>query len=79
MYAEIDFEAKDRFDPRHGGPFDRGSADSYYGRSYNPHYYAGDTAQSQRITLEQMTAEEITAYTAGYNWNEQYGDKKNWY
>ena len=80
MYTaeKIDYEATERFDQRHGGPFDRGSADSYYGRNYNPHYYAGANAQSQRVELADMTAEEITAYTAGYNWNEQYGDKKNY-
>lgn len=80
MYAEahIDYEATQRYDQRHGGPFDRGSADNYYGRSYNPHYYEGDTHRSHRVELADMTAEEITAYTAGYNWNEQYGDKKNW-
>jgi hypothetical protein len=30
------------------------------------------------VTLTEMTAEEITAYTAGYNDNEQFGDKKSW-
>jgi hypothetical protein len=25
-----------------------------------------------------MTAEEIAAYTAGFNDNEQFGDKKDW-
>lgn len=80
MYTaeHIDYEAAKRYDQRHGDAFDRGSADSYYGRSYNPHYYKGATAQSQRVGLADMTAEEITAYTAGYNWNEQWGDKKNW-
>lgn len=66
------------YDSRHGGPFDRGSADSYYGRSYEPHYYVGATHQSERVELSAMTAEEIVAYTAGYNWNETYGDKKNY-
>ena len=28
--------------PRHGGPQDRGSADAYYGRPYDPHYSVGD-------------------------------------
>lgn len=80
MYTaeHIDYEATKRYDQRHGGAFDRGSADSYYGRSYNPHYYVGATATSARVELADMTAEEITAYTAGYNWNEQWGDKKNW-
>jgi len=74
----IAFETRKNYDERHGGPFDRGSADSYYHRGYEPHYYVGDTHASQRVNLESMTAEEITAYTAGYNWNEQYGDKKDW-
>ena len=80
MYAteKIDYDAAKRYDQRHGGPFDRGSADSYYGRSYNPHYYKGATATSTRVEMEQMSAEDIVAYTAGYNWNELWGDKKNW-
>lgn len=65
-------------DQRHGGPYDRGSADSYYGRSYDPHYYAGDTHQSRRVELEDMNAHEIVAYTAGYRDNEAAGDKKSW-
>lgn len=67
-----------KFDQRHGGPYDRGTADSYYGREYWPHYFVGDTHNSRRIDLEQMTAEEIVAYTAGYRDNEANGDKKEW-
>jgi hypothetical protein len=66
------------YDQRHGGPFDRGAADSYYHRPYAPHYYVGDTAMTERVELAAMTAEEITAYTAGYRYNEQFGDKKLW-
>jgi len=54
------------YDQRHGGAYDRGAADSHYEREYNPHYYVGDTYNSPRIGLEQMTAQEIVAYTAGY-------------
>lgn len=54
------------YDTRHGSPYDRGSADSYYGRDFNPHYYVGDTYSSPRIDLKDMTAEEIVAYTVGY-------------
>lgn len=67
------------YDTRHGGPYDRGSADSYYRRPFNPHFYAGATMQSPRIPLECMTAEEITAYTAGYRDNEESGNHKEWY
>lgn len=55
------------YDKRHGGPYDRGSADAYYHRAYNPHYYVGDTGNSDLVFLENMTADEITAYTKGYN------------
>jgi len=54
------------YDQRHGGPYDRGSADAYYERGYYPHYYVGATKQSARVELKDMTAEEIVAYTAGY-------------
>jgi hypothetical protein len=57
-------------DERHGGPYDRGTADSYYGRDYNPHYFVGDSYNSPRVELAQMSADEIIAYTAGYKDNE---------
>jgi len=66
------------YDQRHGGPFDRGAADSFYNRAFNPHYYVGDTMTSPKVLLADMTAEEIVAYTAGYRYNEQFGDKKLW-
>ena len=51
---------------RHGGPFDRGSADAYYQRPFNPHYYEGDTYSSPLVEKDNMTAEEVTAYAQGY-------------
>jgi len=71
-------DARDNYNTRHGGPFDRGAADSWYSREFNPHYYVGGTGMSDKVEMAQMTAEEITAYTAGYNWNEQHGGKKEW-
>ena len=62
----------------HGNPFDRGSADSYYGRGAKPHWYPEGTGHGEAITEERMTAEKIEAYYAGYDYNEQYGDKKDW-
>ena len=73
----IEFEGK-LYDQRHGGPFDRGAADSYYGRGYNPHFYEGATQMSPRVERDSMTKEDIQAYTAGYVFNEQFGDKKLW-
>lgn len=71
------FDNKD-WDDRHGGPFDRGAADSYYGRRNRPHYFKGASYMSEEVTLADMTREEIKAYNAGYEWNEMYGDKKVW-
>jgi hypothetical protein len=36
------------------------------------------TGTSLRVEKKDMTAEEIAAYTAGFNDNEQFGDKKDW-
>ena len=66
------------YDQRHGGPYDRGAADSYYNRPYSPHYFKGDTHMSDRVDLGDMTPEEITAYTAGYRDNEAAGNHKDW-
>jgi|TARA_B110000503_G_C6855297_1_gene292557 hypothetical protein len=54
------------YNTRHGGPYDRGSSDAYYGRRFDPHYYAGDTYSSPRIALTDMAVDEIVAYTVGY-------------
>jgi len=67
-----------RYSTRHGGPYDRGSADSYYGRGYNPHYFVGDSYSSTKVELRDMTVEEIVAYSAGFEDNEKSGDKKEW-
>ena len=63
---------------RHGSPFDRGGADYYYGRGYNPHFYVGDSYFSKRIEMADMNKEEIDAYREGYNEAERYGDRKEW-
>ena len=66
------------FETRHGSPYDRGSADSYYGRPRQPHYYMADTGSSPRVTYKDMTPDEVEAYHAGYDDNEESGDKKEW-
>lgn len=67
-----------KYDERHGGPYDRGAADSYYRRGCNPHYYVGATYSSPRVEEKQMTPEEIEAYLAGYSDNEAEGNHKDW-
>ena len=66
-----------KYDPRHGGAYDRGAADSYYGRPREPHYYSGDTYRSAKILLKPGT-HEWEAYMAGYDWNEESGGKKRY-
>lgn len=60
----------------HGSLFDRGSADSYYGRPQRPHY--GGVGGSVLPKTTDLTAEEVAEYMAGYEYNERYGDKKDW-
>lgn len=66
------------YDQRHGSPYDRGQADSYYGRDSSPHYFQGDTHNSPRVDLLAMSEQEILAYTAGYRDNQAGGDRKVW-
>jgi hypothetical protein len=61
---------------RHGSLYDRGSADSYYGRPIDPHWWTKGTGQGECIT--DLTREEVEEYLDGYEYNEQYGDKKSW-
>lgn len=62
-------------DQKHGGPYDRGRADSYYRRAFKPHYYAEDR---KLIKEQDMTLAEREAYEAGYSDNEESGDHKDY-
>jgi len=73
----IEFEGI-MYDASHGSPFDRGSADSYYGRPQSPHKYPNGTGNAPRVEAQDMTLAEMRAYYKGYEYNEQFGDKKNW-
>jgi hypothetical protein len=53
-------------------------ADSYYRRGKTPHYYMGDTGSSPRVGYKDMTPDEVEAYYAGYEDNEEMGDYKEW-
>jgi hypothetical protein len=65
-----------QYDQEHGSFFDRGSADSYYGRVPEPHRGGVGGASGPRI--ESNHPEDVQAYMAGYEFNEMYGDKKDW-
>jgi hypothetical protein len=63
------------YEVEHGDAFDRGSADSYYGRPRRPHKGGvGGNSGSLKINL---TLQEIADYMAGYDWNEADGNKKD--
>jgi len=73
----VTLEMLPQFDRRrHGSLYDRGSADSYYHRDRDPHWFPNGTYHGDKVTA--MSDEEIAEYNAGYDWNEQYGDKKDW-
>lgn len=63
---------------RHGSPYDRGSADSYYQRGPRPHYFKGDTYNSPEVLEADMTEEEIREYFLGYEENENIQNFKEW-
>ena len=63
------------YDRTHGSPYDRGSADYYYSRPHNPHWYPEGSYRGKRIEETDMTVEEIQAYDAGY---EEEDERKNW-
>ena len=71
---QIEFRNREVF-TRHGGAYDRGSADAYYHRSPRPHYFTGATYNSTEIEEVDMSEEEIAAYMAGYN---EETDRKDW-
>jgi hypothetical protein len=61
--------------PKHGSPQDRGSADAYYGRRFDPHWWPEGTSKGIRVEMADMTKEQIEEYTYGYD-NEE--DRKDW-
>lgn len=65
-------------DKRHGGPYDRGSADSYYQRGPRPHYFTGNTYQSEEVLEIDMTEQEIAEYMQGFNDNEAINNFKEY-
>jgi hypothetical protein len=65
------------YEQEHGNAFDRGSADSYYGRGRNPHK-GGSGGKYGFQPITNLTDAELEAYHAGYDYNEQFGDKKSW-
>lgn len=62
----------------HGSPYDRGRADSYYRRKFNPHWYNYENkAMERRVKIEKGTP-EYEEYKRGYEDNEEVGEFKDW-
>lgn len=66
---------KIKYDTTHGSPYDRGSADAYYGRQKDPHWYPYGSYNGRRVNQEEMTATQIAEYNNGFD-NED--DRKGW-
>jgi hypothetical protein len=66
------------YEQEHGNAFDRGSADSWYSRPRDPHCWPEGSYNGTRVEACDMTTEQVEAYHAGYDYNEQFGGKKDW-
>jgi hypothetical protein len=68
--------ATEQYDKEHGSFFDRGACDSYYGRQRDPH--RGGVGGLSGPRIDAINVKDIQAYMAGYEFNEQFGDRKCW-
>mgnify|MGYP001585434966 FL=1 len=67
-----------KYNQKHGSPFDRGNADSYYRRAPDPHWWPQGSYKGSRVDESDMTPSEIEAYNAGYDENEKDGNYKDY-
>jgi hypothetical protein len=65
-----------QFQRKHGSLYDRGSADSHYGRMPNPHYGGVGADSGPRVDVYDESS--VAEYLAGYEYNERFGDKKDY-
>ena len=68
----------DMVDRGHGSPYDRGGADSYYRRPFDPHWWPEGTQKGTRVELKDMSVEAILEYNRGFKDNEEAQDFKDW-
>ena len=61
---------------QHGCLYDRGSADSYYGRPRQPHYGGVGGASGPRVEVTDHVS--VAEYMRGYDDNEALGSKKDY-
>jgi hypothetical protein len=66
--SNLDEERDDQFErSRHGGLYDRGSADKHYGRTRDPHWYPEGTYNGKKVETHELTEKEIAEYNKGYD------------
>ena len=61
--------------PKHGSPADRGSADAYYWRPAEPHYWPDGTGNGYKVPEAEMTDEQVIEYMEAYD---SQIDRKDW-
>jgi hypothetical protein len=74
---KVEFQGVE-YDATHGSPFDRGSADSWYSRPQQPHWYPEGSYNGDRVEAKDMSLQQMREYFRGYEYNEQHGGKKDW-
>ncbi len=62
----------------HGSAADRGSADSWYRRPKDPHYWPTGTGHGERVEASEMTEGELDAYNNAYDENERQNNHKEY-
>jgi hypothetical protein len=75
MGYEVEYKGV-KYRVHHGDAFDRGSADSYYGRGRQPH--RGGVGGESGPRVDELSEQEVKDYHLGYDYNEEMGDKKDW-
>ena len=61
---------------RHGSLYDRGTADAWYRREPDPHWYPEGTYCGDRIKA--LNESEVEEYMEGYNYWMEMGWHKEW-
>lgn len=72
-WLEKQKQVNEEHDKSHNGPYDRGAADSYYGRKPNPHKWV-ENADGTNTKVALTDPKEIAAYMAGYRENDDRKD-----
>ena len=73
--SAVEYTIEDSMDrDRHGSLYDRGSADAYYERPADPHWYPNGTYNNPRVV--DLTYEQIAEYNLGHSGF--YGPTKDW-